>query len=238
MLRSLLLTGFALVSLASAARETVEESIIHTRELIQYRGLGVGVLMSKYPEGAEDDTAGLPIGLQEYYAPYPESNGDILLLAMPVAKVFRNALPPNPPNMTLTVSDTYGFGDGNLAAGRMRVALFGSLERVTDVEESKKCRKAYLEAHPDATWAAGGPNEPHFAFFARLRIHKVFTFGGFGDKMQIMWHPIENYRAAGKKMRSKKEVLSDWPEPEQPEALTEAHFGESATKAERLVVQL
>jgi hypothetical protein len=47
--------------------------------------------------------------------------------------------------MTLTISDTYGFGDGNLAAGRMRVALFGSLERITDVEESKKCRKAYLQ---------------------------------------------------------------------------------------------
>lgn len=65
-------------------------------------------------------------------------------LAASRSQVFRNALPPNPPNMTLTVSDTYGFGDGNLAAGRMRVALFGSLERVTDAEESKKCRKAYL----------------------------------------------------------------------------------------------
>lgn len=67
------------------------------------------------------------------------------LIPIPRFQVFRNALPPNPPNMTLTISDTYGFGDGNLAAGRMRVALFGSLERVTDVEESKKCRKAYLE---------------------------------------------------------------------------------------------
>lgn len=63
---------------------------------------------------------------------------------MPIAKIYRNALPPNPPNMTLTVSDTFGFGDGNLAAGRMRVALFGSLERVTDENESKRCLEAYL----------------------------------------------------------------------------------------------
>lgn len=100
--------------------------------------------------------------------------------------------------------------------------------------------------------------------------------------MQIMWHPLENYRAAGEfelycwlsqssevqdeesssrkgdrrrsclvsapadprlistgaKMRSKKEVLSDWPEPEQPGELTEALYAESTFKPERLLVQL
>ena len=111
--------------------------------------------------------------MQEYYAPYPESNGDILLLGMQIAKVrlppptspnatrppltsplappqiFRNALPPHAPNLTLTVSDTYGFvhsDRGNLAAGRQRVALFGSLEPVAheDEEEVERCRRAYL----------------------------------------------------------------------------------------------
>ena len=62
---------------------------------------------------------------------------------MPISKIYHNALPPNKPNMTLTISDTYGFGDGNLAAGRMRVALFGSLERVTDEKEAQKCLEAY-----------------------------------------------------------------------------------------------
>jgi hypothetical protein len=46
--------------------------------------------------------------------------------------------------MTLTISDLYGLGDGNLAAGRMRIALFGALEPVRDREESEKCKEAYL----------------------------------------------------------------------------------------------
>jgi hypothetical protein len=43
----------------------------------------------------------------------------------------------------MTVSDLYGLGNGNLAAGRMRVALFGTLERVLPTEE-EACKKAYL----------------------------------------------------------------------------------------------
>lgn len=69
--------------------------------------------MSKYPENDPNGLGGLPIGLQvssqlctsrtraiqrlshhadavasqEYIAPYPGSNGDILLLGMPIAKV-------------------------------------------------------------------------------------------------------------------------------------------------------
>lgn len=78
--------------------------------------------MSKYP-AEMGDLGGFPIGLQEvsslppnpreisadpcstcirlaqYYAEYPESNGDILLLAMPIAKVqqlLRRARAPHP----------------------------------------------------------------------------------------------------------------------------------------------
>jgi len=80
-------------------------------------------------------------------------------------QIFRNALPPSPPNLTLTVSDTYGFGTGNLAAGRQRVALFGSLEPVplVDVDEVNKCREAYLAGKPQQTWLAG-----HFDMKMRL----------------------------------------------------------------------
>jgi hypothetical protein len=39
-------------------------------------------------------------------------------------------------------------------------------------------------------------------------------------------------------MRSKQEVLSDWPVPEQPGELTEALYAESAIQPERLLVQL
>lgn len=160
----------ALISLASlvwaAARETIEESgaaplssprcrvpadaylrtAVHTRELLAYRSKGVGVLMSTYPESTMlGGMAGLPFGLQEYYSLYPGGNGDILLLAMPISTIYRNAMPPNPPNMTFTVSDLEGFikEDGNLAAGRMRTAYFGSLERVPE-HEVAICEETYL----------------------------------------------------------------------------------------------
>lgn len=83
---------------------------VHTRELIAFRGMNTGVLMSTYKdlEGLE----GIPVGLQEYYAPFPDGDGDLLFLAMPISKVFRNALPPYEPNVTMTISDLYGFGDG------------------------------------------------------------------------------------------------------------------------------
>jgi len=45
----------------------------------------------------------------------------------------------------MTINDMYGFGDGNLAAGRMRVALYGTIERVEGEEEIEKCKQAYLE---------------------------------------------------------------------------------------------
>ena len=45
--------------------------------------------------------------------------------------------------MTLTISDVYGFGDGNLSAGRYRVALFGTIEAVPDANVAD-CKQAYL----------------------------------------------------------------------------------------------
>lgn len=45
----------------------------------------------------------------------------------------------------MTINDVYGFGDGILAAGRMRVALFGTLVRVEGEAEIQRCKEAYLE---------------------------------------------------------------------------------------------
>lgn len=107
--------------------------------------------MSTY--GEDSGMPGIPIGLQEYYTMMPESNGDILLLAMPISTIFRNAITSPQHNLTFTVSDVVGFeqNDGNLAAGRMRIALFGSLERVQAHEEAA-CEKAYLKGeHQDHT---------------------------------------------------------------------------------------
>lgn len=42
--------------------------------------------MSKYDENA-GELANRPVGLQEYYARYPDDSGDLLLLAMPISTV-------------------------------------------------------------------------------------------------------------------------------------------------------
>ena len=56
--------------------------------------------------------------------------------------------------MTITINDMYGFGDGNLAAGRMRVAFFGTIERVEGEKEIAKCKEAYLQGQ-SGSWSRG-----------------------------------------------------------------------------------
>ncbi|KAM0788774.1 hypothetical protein ACM66B_002864 [Microbotryomycetes sp. NB124-2] len=201
---------------AVAVRETMPEAAQRARELVAYRAKEIGTLMSVYPEGA-GDFAGLPIGLQEYYAPYPDSEGDLLLLGMPIATIFRNSLPPHQPNITLSIADLEGLGDGNLAAGRMRVALFGTLEPVSKDDEklNEKLSRAYELSHPDARgWDKG---QAHSSFWAKFTVNKVYAFGGFGDVAFIGWVPLDEYRRAGKRMRSHQECLRNWPVPQQPE---------------------
>lgn len=72
---------------------------------------------------------------------------DLTLTCRLCPQIYRNALPPNPPNLTMTINDMYGFGDGNLAAGRMRVALYGTIERVEGDQEIEKCKHAYLQGN-------------------------------------------------------------------------------------------
>ncbi|KAK4055688.1 hypothetical protein OIV83_000234 [Microbotryomycetes sp. JL201] len=231
-----------------------------TRELIAYRAKEIGTLISVYPEGA-GDFEGLPIGLQEYYAPYPDSEGDLLLLGMPIATIFRNALPPNRANLTLSIADLEGIGDGNLAAGRMRIALFGTLEPIPaeDRELNEKLRKAYELSHPDARgWDLG---QAHSAFWARFVVNRVYVFGGFGNVAYLGFVPIEEYRKAGqatlgrnigcavyeltlvthnaqtgKRMRSHQECLRNWPVPQQPEDGF-VSFAETSEKKGRFQVQ-
>ncbi|KAJ7143564.1 hypothetical protein C8R43DRAFT_1014557 [Mycena crocata] len=227
---------------AFAKRETYAESAVHVRELISYRSYGkstycaalpasspkprftgIGTLMTTYPEGdkvGDTSMGSLPIGMQEYYAPFPGGDGDLLLLAMPIAKIFRNAMPPNAPNATITISDLYGLGDGTRP--------LWPVESVTEESNQLACRTAYLEAHPDARgWIP--PNGPHSAFYARFRVEKVYAFDGFGDVSYIGWIDIEDYRAAGNKTRSRKEVERNWREPVQPEPeYAEYLFAESS----------
>lgn len=64
-------------------------TVVHARELIQYRAYNTGVLMTTYQETTApfDDLLGLPIGLLEYYTMHPDGSGDLILLAMPISSV-------------------------------------------------------------------------------------------------------------------------------------------------------
>lgn len=50
-----------------------------------------------------------------------------------------------------------------------------------------------------------------------MTVDRVYCVDGFGNVAYIGWLPLEEYRAAGKKMRSEKEVRKHWPVPRQPE---------------------
>lgn len=190
--------------------------------------------MSTYQENTAPDESmvGLPLGLQEYYAMYPDGSGDLLFLGMGISTIYRNAMPPNAPNMTMTISDVYGFGTGNLAAGKMREALFGTLSPVPS-SEIEACESAYLKAHPDARgWVP--PNGPHSSYYARFTIEKVFAFHGFGNVAYIGWIDLPLWKKAGEQMRGEKEVKKHWPVPEQPEQGDLSVWG----GGERLRIQL
>lgn len=82
--------------------------------------------------------------------------------------------------MTLTYSDIVGFEEehGNLAAGRMRIALFGTLERAKD-DEVEACEKAYLQAHPDARgWINGAAHTSFWARWVSEGPKTVYQMGG------------------------------------------------------------
>lgn len=110
---------------------------------------------------------GRPVGLLEYYSLFPSSNtsdpsSDLLFLAMPISTNFHNALASNG-DVSFEVADLYGLDKGRLAAGKMRVVLFGKIERVAESEVAE-CTKVYLEEHPDATWVESG--YPHTSVFS------------------------------------------------------------------------
>jgi hypothetical protein len=52
--------------------------------------------------------------------------------------------------------------------------------------------------------------------YPRTDLVNVFQ-NGFGDVAFIGWLDLEEYKAAGKEMRSRKKVEKDWPVPRQPE---------------------
>lgn len=69
-------------------------------------------------------------------------------------------------------------------------------------------------AHPEAKyWSGGSSSDPHYSFFARLRITSVYYFGGFGNVSYLGWIPLDLFHASYALRRSKEEVLRNWLDP-------------------------
>lgn len=173
-------------------RETLSEAAVHARELIQYRSLGIGTLMSTYPEDhPQNSLRGLAIGLQEYFAPYP--NGDLLLLALPISPIYKNIDQSSSLSATIAIKDELGQlqrNGSNWAANRRRITLFGNLSPVTDVVEAKAL---YEKVHPDSSFW-NGDNGPHDKLWVRFQTTQAYYFGGFGDRAAIGWLNMELYQ--------------------------------------------
>ncbi|EGG03459.1 uncharacterized protein MELLADRAFT_75319 [Melampsora larici-populina 98AG31] len=173
-------------------RETLSDAALHARELIQYRSLGIGTLMSTYPEDhPQESLRGLAIGLQEYFAPY--HNGDLLLLALPISPIYKNIDQSSSLSATIAIKDELGQlqrNGSNWAANRRRITLFGTLMPVTDVMEAKAL---YEKFHPDSSFW-NGDNGPHDKMWVRFQTKEAYYFGGFGDRAAIGWLDMELYQ--------------------------------------------
>ena len=167
--------------LFAAQADTAMRSAYHARDLVTHRSDGIGTLMSVFPSNYSDaPLQGLPIGGLEYFAPGPE--GDLYILAMPISKQISNVLGSEAHNATVAIKDEDAerrlgrFG----ATDRNRAVLFGSLERLHDAHDVKDAERAFAKYHKDAVEYFPGKG-PHYAFWARFRVDRIYWIGGFGE---------------------------------------------------------
>lgn len=125
-------------------------SLAHRRHLsplsLLVQSFGIEELISTFPlTHSMGGLAGQPIGLQEYFASYP--NGDLILLVLPTSNVYHNILNTRDLKSTMLIKDELGQvqqAGPVWAANRKRLSLFGSLEllnRTSEIEEAKKKKK-------------------------------------------------------------------------------------------------
>lgn len=176
------------------SQENLKQAAIHARELMQYRSQGVGTLMSTFPQDhADSSLQGLPIGLQEYFAPYP--NGDLLLLSLPISNIYHNIDTDPNHSATLSIKDELASiqrKSSLWSANWRRISLFGKLEPVSNTQEAKELYESF---HPDATlWDGNDDRSPHESKWVRFKVEKVFYFGGFGDRGAIGWLDMEIFK--------------------------------------------
>ena len=163
-------------------------------------------------ENRPAEMAGSPIGLMEYYADCEPSTGNPTFLAINIATPYRNAAAGS--NISLQIrwwpvqTNTYGAsleydGSGEDAqdiptphtpAALPRFSLHGRLEAISTRDLFLGAIPGcFLRAHPDSVlWQPG--NDIHTSQYMRFVVDHVYWFGGFGDRAQIGWLPIEGWK--------------------------------------------
>lgn len=106
----------------------------------------------------------------------------------------RNILQAPHHNATFSIMDQSAERkSGRLGAtDRNRLALFGHVERLTDQNDIDEAAKVFGHYHKDAKAYYPG-NGPHYAFWARFNVDRVYWLGGFGDTHYIGWLPLDLY---------------------------------------------
>ncbi|KAK5714597.1 hypothetical protein LTR15_010779 [Elasticomyces elasticus] len=164
-------------------------------------------------ENRPQEMAGSPIGLMEYYADCEPGTGNPTLLAINIATPYRNFAAGS--NISLQIrwwpTQTYSYSESawlpldaddddediptpHTPAALPRFSLHGRLEPIPVMDLAAHLIPAcFMHAHPDsALWQPG--NDIHTSQYVRFVVEHIYWFGGFGDRSQIGWLPIEEWR--------------------------------------------
>ena len=153
---------------------------------------------------------GNPIGLMEYYADCEPSSGNPTLLAINIATPYRNYAagsnismeirwwPAQTNHYSTSLKDEEeeerDIPTPHTPAALPRFSLHGHLEAIPVADLATHLIPAcFLKSHPDSVlWQPG--NDIHTSQYVRFVVEHIYWFGGFGDRAQIGWLPIEGWR--------------------------------------------
>ncbi|KAK5129178.1 hypothetical protein LTR08_003775 [Meristemomyces frigidus] len=152
--------------------------------------------------------AGSPIGMMEYYADC-EATGNPTLLAIDIATPYKNAAAGSNVSMHIrwwpTQTSTYtqqqdddedpDIPTPHTPAALPRLSLHGHLSPLPlPFLAAHSIPACFLDAHPDsALWQPG--NDIHTSAYVRFEVEHIYWFGGFGDRAQIGWLPVDEWSA-------------------------------------------
>mmetsp|Transcript_14994 Transcript_14994/g.28370 ORF Transcript_14994/g.28370 Transcript_14994/m.28370 type:complete len:376 (-) Transcript_14994:110-1237(-) len=142
------------------------------KSLVQY-GTGYGVISTVSPEG-------FPGGAVVMYA--PDEEGLPVFSFSTMSSHTQDLLKNNKASLTVTAMEFKGAADA-------RVNMVGEIEKVTDEEQAKKFKAAFLQKHPSAFWVEFGD----FIMFRMSTVKQLRFVGGFARAATI---PAADYMGA------------------------------------------